>query len=172
VFILGEHRLLPLTTWIRDGPFRNAPSLFYRVPKDWRSRPSRGSFRLGADSAPPVLAYLHWAKQWTHNAGVGFNHLSELVFQGSIMAILPVPPQIAPYHLRLDWLMRFVHKVQKLLEGDAPALSLLHSNPFQDPEEHKSTSRWWDRQFSAGYFPVVGLDNSEFRGVLRGQGWL
>jgi hypothetical protein len=199
VFILGEHRLLPLTTWIRDGPFRNAPSLFYRVPKDWRSRPSRGSFRLGADSAPPVLAYLHWAKQWTHNAGVGFNHLSELVFQGSIMAILPVrcddrnlasakllayefqgkpgdparvPPQIAPYHLRLDWLMWFVHKVQKLLEGDAPALSLLHSNPFQDPEEHKSTSRWWDRQFSAGYFPVVGLDNSEFRGVLRGQGWL
>jgi hypothetical protein len=112
-----------------------------------------------------------------------------------------MPPQIAPYHLRLDWLMWFagfssyeenpwfVHLVQKLLEGDAPTLSLLRSNPFPDkppryvraelyeyrfasPEEHKATGRWWDRQFSAAYFPTVSMDNPEFRRVLRGQGWL
>ncbi len=52
------------------------------------------------------------------------------------------PPQIAPYHLRLDWLMWFaamssyqdypwfVNFVAKLLEGDKAVLSLLRKNPF------------------------------------------
>ena len=55
----------------------------------------------------------------------------------------PMPPQIAPYHLRLDWLMWFaamssypdhpwfVNFMAKLLEGDKPVLSLLKSNPFR-----------------------------------------
>jgi hypothetical protein len=63
------------------------------------------------------------------------------------------PPQVAPYHLRLDWLMWFlpfsVHAgrdriyvpgyemwfirfVQRLLEGDAQTLRLLRRNPFPD----------------------------------------
>jgi Lipase maturation factor len=62
-----------------------------------------------------------------------------------------MPPQIAPYHLRLDWLMWFLpfsvmvtdssilvpgyevwfmRLVQKLLENDAQTLKLLHDNPF------------------------------------------
>ena len=61
------------------------------------------------------------------------------------------PPQVAPYHLRLDWLMWFIpfsvtvgdgglimsgydqwflRFAQKLLEGDRPVLKLLRSNPF------------------------------------------
>ena len=61
------------------------------------------------------------------------------------------PPQVAPYHLRLDWLMWFlpfsvmvgqgrivvpgyevwfIRFVHKLLEGDAQALKLLRRNPF------------------------------------------
>ena len=61
------------------------------------------------------------------------------------------PPQIAPYHLRLDWLMWFlpfsvrvtatrivmrgyemwfVRFIQRLLEGDAQTLRLLRHNPF------------------------------------------
>ena len=55
------------------------------------------------------------------------------------------PPQIAPYHLRLDWLMWFaamspfydytehpwfIILVQKLLQGDPATLKLLASNPF------------------------------------------
>jgi hypothetical protein len=102
---------------------------------------------LGVDSAPPVPGYLHWAPQWTHTAFVAFNRFWELVFQGSIMAILPV-------------------------RYDDPNLASAKWLAFATPEEHESTGRWWDRQFSAGYLPVVGLDNSEFRGVLRGQGWL
>jgi hypothetical protein len=64
-----------------------------------------------------------------------------------------MPPQIAPYHLRLDWLMWFlpfsvrvtnrgillsgyelwfIRFVQKLLENDRATLKLLRSNPFED----------------------------------------
>ena len=64
-----------------------------------------------------------------------------------------MPPQVAPYHLRLDWLMWFlpfsvmvarnrvvvpgyemwfVRFVEKLLEGDAQMLRLLRRNPFPD----------------------------------------
>jgi hypothetical protein len=64
-----------------------------------------------------------------------------------------MPPQVAPYHLRLDWLMWFLpfsvmvtdsrilvpgyevwfmRLVQKLLENDAVALKLLRDNPFPD----------------------------------------
>ena len=52
------------------------------------------------------------------------------------------PPQVAPYHLRLDWLMWFeamalspqsdwfLDLLAKLLQGDAGTLSLLRTNPF------------------------------------------
>ena len=63
-----------------------------------------------------------------------------------------VPPQVAPYHLRLDWLMWFLplsimsggelvdrdldlwflRFVTKLLHGDRAALALLRKNPFED----------------------------------------
>jgi lipase maturation factor len=57
------------------------------------------------------------------------------------------PPQIAPYHLRLDWLMWFaamspeydylqhpwfIHLIQKLLENDRATLKLLARNPFRN----------------------------------------
>ncbi|HEX5433777.1 MAG TPA: lipase maturation factor family protein [Candidatus Angelobacter sp.] len=64
-----------------------------------------------------------------------------------------MPPQIAPYHLRLDWMMWFLpfsvmvtgsgvlvpgyqpwfmSFVQKLLQGDTAAVGLLRRNPFTD----------------------------------------
>ena len=63
------------------------------------------------------------------------------------------PPQVAPYHLRLDWLMWFLpfsvmvtgsgvltsgyepwfmRMIRKLLENDAPTLGLLRHNPFPE----------------------------------------
>src|SRR5262249_59760649 len=54
------------------------------------------------------------------------------------------PPQIAPYHLQLDWLMWFaamssplhhpwfVPFIGKLLENDPAAIKLLRRNPFPD----------------------------------------
>jgi len=96
------------------------------------------------------------------------------------------PPQVAPYHLRLDWLMWFAafstpeeHPwftalLAKLLEGDAGALSLLRTNPFPDrpprfiraqfyeyrfatPAERAQTQRWWNRRLVGTYFPPVSL---------------
>jgi hypothetical protein len=59
------------------------------------------------------------------------------------------PPQVAPYHLRLDWLMWFAALspayattwfdafILKLLEGDCAMLRLLRRNPFPDrPPTH------------------------------------
>jgi hypothetical protein len=95
-------------------------------------------------------------------------------------------PQIAPYHLRLDWLMWFAamsspsdypwfsELVLKLLQGDPAVLSLLRSNPFPDgrprwiraqlylyrftsPAERRQTGQWWSRRLVAPYFPAVSL---------------
>jgi hypothetical protein len=125
----------------------------------------------------------------------------EYEFKGKPGDTSRMPPQIAPYHLRLDWLMWFaamsryedqpwfVNFVAKLLEGDAPVLSLLRSNPFPNhppryvrarlyeyhfttPAERKATGQWWTRQFAGEWFPPVSLDDPAFRGVLLRQGWL
>jgi len=94
--------------------------------------------------------------------------------------------QIAPYHLRLDWLMWFeafapqpqdqwfITLLQQLLRGDPATVSLLHTNPFPDhpprflraryyrywfttPEERRRTGRWWNRQLAGEYVPAITL---------------
>jgi len=111
------------------------------------------------------------------------------------------PPQIAPYHLRLDWLMWFcgftpyyqepwmLNFVAKLLQNDRNVLSLLAGNPFPDkaprfvralvyeyhfttPAERARTGAWWTRELKGGYLPALSLDNPEYRRVLEDQGWL
>jgi hypothetical protein len=96
------------------------------------------------------------------------------------------PPQFAPYHLRLDWLMWFAamsspidhpwfpELLRKLLQGDAAALSLLRTNPFPgrpprwlraelyryrftSPEERRGSGRWWNRERVGSYFAEVSL---------------
>ncbi|MEV6101824.1 lipase maturation factor family protein [Nocardia sp. NPDC051981] len=96
------------------------------------------------------------------------------------------PRQVAPYHLRLDWLMWFaaisplraeawfVALVVKLLRGDAPTLRLLASNPFpQRPpkyvrallylyrfttrDERRRTGAWWTRRYLGQYLPPARL---------------
>jgi hypothetical protein len=96
------------------------------------------------------------------------------------------PPQVAPYHLRLDWLMWFAamgsaqeeswfsELILKLLQGQKDVIGLLAFNPFPDrpprwirarlyrytfttPAERHETGRWWNRVFVAEYFPAVSL---------------
>jgi hypothetical protein len=110
------------------------------------------------------------------------------------------PPQIAPYHLRLDWLMWFaamndyshhpwfVHFMGKLLVGDSGTLRLLRSNPFPDhppryvradlyryeftsPEERKQSGQWWKRQHVARYFPGISLENEDLQHIFQQEGW-
>jgi hypothetical protein len=124
----------------------------------------------------------------------------EYQFKGKPGALDYRPPQIAPYHLRLDWLMWFaamsdyqdypwfVNFVAKLLEGDPEVLGLLRQNPFPQhapryvramlyeyhfttPAEHRQTGNWWKRTLTRPYFPAVSLEDPSFRQILRNQGW-
>ncbi|HYN07384.1 MAG TPA: lipase maturation factor family protein [Vicinamibacterales bacterium] len=105
------------------------------------------------------------------------------------------PPQVAPYHLRLDWLMWFAAMspaprdawfrslVVRLLEGDRHVVSLLDSTPFPDrpprflraryyryrftsPEERAATGAWWKRDLAGEFMPAVSLDQLN-RGSAR-----
>jgi hypothetical protein len=124
----------------------------------------------------------------------------EYEFKAKPTDLRRMPPQIAPYHLRLDWLMWFaamgsyqqypwfVNLVAKFLQGDRDVLSLIRTNPFPDhppqyvratlyeyhftaPEERKQTGAWWKRTAAGPYFPAVSLSTPGFRRVLESQGW-
>ena len=100
------------------------------------------------------------------------------------------PPQVAPYHLRLDWLMWFAAMspvpsdpwfpplMRNVLRGDPDTLGLFRSNPFPNrpprylralyyrywfttPEEHAQTGRWWRRQLLGVYVPPLDLRELE-----------
>jgi Lipase maturation factor len=97
------------------------------------------------------------------------------------------PPQVAPYHLRLDWLLWFAamappsahpwmgRLAARLLEGDRATLKLLGPNPFPDhpprlvrarlyryrfttPAERRRTGAWWSRDLVGEYLPPLRLD--------------
>ena len=100
-----------------------------------------------------------------------------------------IPPQVAPYHLRLDWLMWFaamgpperypwvIELVARLLQGDRPTLKLLRENPFEEhppalvrarlfqyrfttPAERRETGAWWARTPVDDYLPPLALDST------------
>ncbi len=111
------------------------------------------------------------------------------------------PAVIAPYHLRLDWLMWFaamddyqhhpwfLNLVAKLLQNDSKTIKLMAGNPFSGappryvravlyryrfttPAEKKETGDWWHRDPVRLYLPPVSLENSEFKALLQRLGWL
>ena len=96
------------------------------------------------------------------------------------------PPQVAPYHLRLDWLMWFAAMspayaeawleplITQLLKNDAATLRLLRWSPFVDGpptyirailyryrfttwKERRETGAWWVRRRSGTYVAPVRL---------------
>src|SRR5437870_4095847 len=96
------------------------------------------------------------------------------------------PPQVAPYHLRLDWLMWFLplspeygeqwflRFLEALLRNDPGLLRLLRANPFPDHpprtirarlyryryttwSERRRSGEWWVRELTGDYFPAVAL---------------
>jgi hypothetical protein len=110
----------------------------------------------------------------------------EYEFKGKPGDPARLPPQIAPYHLRLDWLMWFeafspqpqdewfIALLQQLLRGDAATLSLLKTNPFPGgaprflraryyrywfttADERRQTGRWWNRQLVSEYVRPITL---------------
>ncbi len=96
------------------------------------------------------------------------------------------PPRIAPYHLRLDWLMWFAGLspmrevdwflpfLEKLLEGDRPTLRLLRYDPFPGAppvwvrarlyryrfttrRERRRTGAWWARELAGDVVRPMAL---------------
>jgi hypothetical protein len=99
------------------------------------------------------------------------------------------PPQIAPYHLRLDWLMWFAAMgspeqypwfqtlLARLLAGDRQTRDLLRFDPFPDrppawirasfydyrfttPAERRQSGQWWHRDLVGLYWPPVRLQTT------------
>ncbi|UFS69596.1 lipase maturation factor family protein [Geomonas sp. RF6] len=120
----------------------------------------------------------------------------EYGFKGKPGDPAATPAQIAPYHLRLDWLMWFaampspyldrwfIRLLQRLLEGDEATLSLLKENPFphapprqiralhyryrfSTPQEKRRTGLLWQRQLARIYFPAVSLTDPTFRSIME-----
>lgn len=110
----------------------------------------------------------------------------EYEFKGKPGDVRRRPGQVAPYHLRLDWLMWFAalspayaHSwflplALKLLENDRATLRLLRQNPFPDRppiwvralfyryrfsswRERRETGAWWVRELVDQYLPPVTL---------------
>jgi Lipase maturation factor len=106
------------------------------------------------------------------------------------------PRQVAPYHLRLDWLMWFaaispgyggdwfVPLVERLLENDADTLKLLGRNPFPDRppthvrarryeyryttrQERRATGAWWHRTLTGELLPAIRLEQASARTSRR-----
>jgi hypothetical protein len=106
----------------------------------------------------------------------------EYGFKGKPVEESRRPPQIAPYHLRLDWLMWFaalsrqyadrwfLALVGRLLVNDRAVLRLLRHNPFPDAPpvyvrarmyryrfttraERRETGAWWHRTEVGEYLP-------------------
>ena len=100
------------------------------------------------------------------------------------------PRQIAPYHLRLDWLMWFAalspryaepwfrELVGRLLAGDRAVLRLLGGNPFPDAppvwiraryfryrfttrSERRAAGAWWSREPAGDFLTPVALAKGE-----------
>lgn len=110
----------------------------------------------------------------------------EYEFKGKPTDPTRLAPQIAPYHLRLDWLMWFaamsspmehywfVPLVVKLLQDDRPTVKLLKRSPFPHgpptfvradlyryrfttPRERRETRAWWIRERVGSYLRPVSL---------------
>jgi hypothetical protein len=114
----------------------------------------------------------------------------EYEFKGKPGNPMRRPPQIAPYHLRLDWLMWFAGfsprpsdewlppLFARILEGDRDTLGLLRINPFPSappryvralyyryhfttPAERRQSGAWWRRELLSVYVPPI--DASVFK---------
>ncbi|MBA2945997.1 lipase maturation factor family protein [Streptomyces himalayensis] len=108
----------------------------------------------------------------------------EYGFKGKPGGVRRLPPQVAPYHLRLDWQMWFAALspiyalswfapfIGRLLDNDRATLGLLRSNPFPaspptyiraqlysyrftDRHGLRKNRAWWDRTLVGSYLPPV-----------------
>src|SRR5207248_2795064 len=137
------------------------------------------------------FSWLHWITIVCAVSALDNAALSRLLpIHSPAITPQPIWPQVAPYHLRLDWLMWFaamsspgehtwfIPLLIKLLENDPPTVKLIKRNPFAEkapayvrarlyryrfstPAERRTTRQWWMRQLVGDYVPPVRLRLSE-----------
>jgi lipase maturation factor len=120
-------------------------------------------------------------------------------YKGLPVELNKMPPQIAPYQLRLDWQMWFaamstpneypwtLHLVWKLLHNNPGALSLFRDNPFPGkPPRYvramlyryefrnpaNSNGLWWRRNDLGVWLPPLSADDPRLIEWLQQAGWL
>ena len=120
-------------------------------------------------------------------------------YKGLPVDLDKMPPQVAPYQLRLDWQMWFaamatpdeypwtVHLIWKLLHNDSGALSLFADNPFpQNPPHYiravlyqyefvnpsHSNGEWWSRKQLGLWLPPLDQNDPRLLQWLQQFGWL
>lgn len=120
-------------------------------------------------------------------------------YKGLPVELGKMPPQVAPYHLRLDWQMWFasmaspqeypwtVHLIWKLLHNDPGTLSLFAGNPFpgKPPRYVRAVlyqyafapsgnpqGNWWTRRKLGPWIPPLSADDPRLIGFLQDAGWL
>ncbi len=121
------------------------------------------------------------------------------IYKGLPVLLNKWPPQIAPYHLRLDWEMWFAsmssadeypwtyNLVWKLLHNDANAVSLFKNNPFRGkPPRYvravlyqyeyakpgNPQGLWWKRKKIMLWMPPLSVNNTQLITYLKWQGWI
>lgn len=108
-------------------------------------------------------------------------------------------PQVAPYHLRLDWQMWFAsmstpgeypwtyHLIWKLLHNDAKALCLFKGVPFpgkspkyiravlyqyQFAKPGNNKGLIWNRRKVSTWIPAMSADDPRLLQIMRSHGWI
>jgi hypothetical protein len=121
------------------------------------------------------------------------------IYRGLPVALNKMPPQIAPYQLRLDWQMWFASMASaneypwtfnlewKLLHNDPGAVNLFARNPFPDkpprfiravlyrytfakPDNAKGL--WWTREKISDWIPAMSTTDERLIEVLKTYGWI
>lgn len=121
----------------------------------------------------------------------------EYGFKGKPGDVNRRPPQVTPYHYKLDWQMWFaamseyyrhpwlLNLISKMLQGQEDVLALLKDNPFPKKPPQFIRVRlyryhftkpdepgWWRRELIGEYLPPLSLKDPRFRQLLDEQGWL
>ncbi len=120
-------------------------------------------------------------------------------YKGLPVALDKRPPQVAPYHLRLDWQMWFasmsspneypwtLNLISKLLHNDRGALSLFAGNPFPDgpprwiravlyrysfAKPGNPKGLWWNREKLGDWLPALSVNDPRLIEAVRTGEWI
>jgi Lipase maturation factor len=120
-------------------------------------------------------------------------------YKGLPVDLDKIPPQIAPYQLRLDWQMWFaamstpdeypwtVNLISKLLHNDQEAVSLFADNPFPDKpplfiravlyrysfaKPGNAEGNWWNRERIGDWLPPLSTNDPRLIESLKTGEWV